>query len=349
MRTVYVKNIPIGDNHPIVIQSMTNTKTKDIQATIKQINELENAGAMIVRMAIADMEDAEAIKEIKKHVNIPLVADIHFDYRLALKSIENGIDKLRLNPGNIKDKDQITQVVLACKEKNIPIRIGINGGSLDSDIQEKYGHTPIALVESAKTHIDILEELDFHDIIISLKDTDIDITIEANRLLKQTFDYPIHIGLTEAGTKTSGTVKSSYVLGTLLKEKIGNTIRVSLTTDPVDEVKVAKEILKMTGNLNSPTIISCPTCGRTEYNMLDIIQQLEPLINEINQPLKIAIMGCVVNGPGEARDADIGIAGGKHQVVLFKKGEIIRKIKEENIVEEFMNEINLLLKQKESE
>ena len=348
MKTVYVKDIPIGDNHPIVIQSMTNTKTKNVSSTIEQIKQLELAGAQIVRLAVADMEDAEAIKEIKKNVSIPLVADIHFDYRLALKAIENGIDKLRLNPGNIKDKEQITQVVLACKNKNIPIRIGINGGSLNEDIEKVYGHTPLALVESAKSHIKILEDLDFHDIIVSLKDTDINITLEANRLAKKLINYPLHIGLTEAGTITSGTVKSSYVLGTLLNENIGNTIRVSLTTDPINEIYVAKEILKMTGNYNSPTIISCPTCGRTEYNMLEIIEKIEPLIDKINLPLKIAIMGCVVNGPGEAKDADLGIAGGKHQVVLFKKGQIVRKIKEENIIDELMQEINLLIKEKES-
>lgn len=345
MKTIYVKNIPIGENHPIVIQSMTNTKTKDISSTITQINELVSAGAQIVRLAIADMEDAEAITEIKKQITIPLVADIHFDYRLALKAIENGIDKLRLNPGNIHDKEQITKVVLACKEKKIPIRIGINGGSLDPKIYQKYGHTPTALVESAKSHVKILEDLGFYDIIISLKDTDIDITLEANRLAATTFDYPIHIGLTEAGTIYSGTVKSSYVLGTLLKEKIGNTIRVSLTSKPIEEIKVVKEILKMTGNLSAPTIISCPTCGRTNYNMLQIIEELEPLINKLNKPLKIAIMGCVVNGPGEARDADIGIAGGKNQVVLFKHGKVIKNIKEKNIVKEFMDEIYKLLKE----
>lgn len=345
MKTIYVRNIPIGDGHPIVIQSMTNTKTKNIKDTIKQINELTNAGAQIVRMAITDIEDAEAIKEIKKQVSIPLVADIHFDYRLALKAIENGIDKLRLNPGNIKDKKQITEIVLACKEKNIPIRIGINGGSLNSEIYEKYGHTPMALIESANEHIKILEELDFTNIVISLKDTDLDITLEANRLASKIFKYPLHIGLTEAGTICSGTVRSSYVIGTLLKEKIGNTIRVSLTANPTEEIKVVKEILKMTGNYSSPTIISCPTCGRTDYNMLELINKLEPMISKLNSPLKIAIMGCVVNGPGEAKDADIGIAGGKKQVILFKKGQIVRTIKEENIVKEFMDEIYLLIKE----
>ena len=344
MQTVYVRNIPIGENYPIIIQSMTNTKTKDIESTIKQINDLETAGAQIVRLAIADMEDANAIDKIKQKVNIPLVADIHFDYRLALKAIEKGIDKLRLNPGNIKDKEQIKQIVLACKEKNIPIRIGINGGSLDSDILLKFGHTPEALVESAKSHVKILEDLEFYNIVISIKDTDINKTIEANRIAKKTFNYPIHIGLTEAGTITSGTVKSSYVLGTLLNEKIGNTIRVSLTGNPVNEIQVAKEILKMTGNLNYASLISCPTCGRTDYNMLKVIEELEPYINKINKPIKIAIMGCVVNGPGEAKDADLGIAGGKNQVVFFKKGKIIRNIKEENIVDEFLKEINDFIK-----
>lgn len=339
MKTVYVKNIPIGENHPIVIQSMTNTKTKDITSTIQQIKELISAGVQIVRIAIVDLEDAEAIKEIKKQITIPLVADIHFDYRLALKAIENGIDKLRINPGNIRNKEQISKIVLACKEKKIPIRIGINGGSLDPEIYQKYGHTAIALVESAKSHIKILEDLGFTDTIISLKDTDIDITIEANRLAASTFDYPLHIGLTESGTICSGTVRSSYVLGTLLKEKIGNTIRVSLTANPIEEIKVVKEILKMTDNYLAPTIISCPTCGRTEYNMLEIIKVLEPLINNLNKPLKVAIMGCVVNGPGEAKDADIGIAGGKGQVVLFKKGKIVKYIEEKKIVQEFMEEI----------
>ncbi|MBQ8293120.1 MAG: flavodoxin-dependent (E)-4-hydroxy-3-methylbut-2-enyl-diphosphate synthase [Bacilli bacterium] len=349
MKTVYVRDIPIGNNHPIVIQSMTNTKTKDISATIQQINELVTAGSQIVRLAIADMEDAESIKEIKKQVSVPLVADIHFDYRLALKAIENGIDKLRLNPGNIKDKKQITEVVLACKEKKIPIRIGINGGSLNKEIYEKYGHTAQALIESANEHIKILEELDFHDIIISLKDTDIDITLEANRLASSSFNYPLHIGLTEAGTICSGTVRSSYVLGTLLKEKIGNTIRVSLTANPTEEIKVVKEILKMTGNYSSPTIISCPTCGRTDYNMLELINKLEPMISNLNYPLKVAIMGCVVNGPGEAKDADIGIAGGKNQVILFKKGQIVKTIKEENIINEFMKEIQTLIDEKNQE
>lgn len=345
MKTIYVGNIPIGEGHPIVIQSMTNTKTKNIKDTIKQINELTNAGAQIIRMAITDMEDAEAIKEIKKQVSVPLVADIHFDYRLALKAIENGIDKLRLNPGNIKDKKQITEIVLACKNKKIPIRIGINGGSLNSEIYEKYGHTPMALIKSANEHIKILEELNFTDIIISLKDTDLDITLEANRLAHKIFKYPLHIGLTEAGTIHSGTVRSSYVLGTLLKEKIGNTIRVSLTANPIEEIKVAKEILKMTGNYSSPTIISCPTCGRTNYNMLELINKLEPMLSKLNIPLKIAIMGCAVNGPGEAKDADIGIAGGKNQVLLFKKGKIVKTIKEENIIKEFMDEIYLLIKE----
>ncbi len=346
MQTVYVKNIPIGENHPLIIQSMTNTKTKDIDATIKQINELDNLGCQIVRVAVKDMEDANAIREIKKYIKIPIVADIHFDYRLALEAVKNGVDKLRLNPGNILDPNHIKQVVLACKEKNIPIRIGINGGSLNNEIYKKYGHTAIALVESAKEHIKILEDLDFHNIIISLKDTDMDITIEANRIAKKVFNYPIHIGLTEAGTITSGTVRSSYVLGTLLKENIGNTIRVSLTANPIEEIKVVKEILKMTGNIQLPTIISCPTCGRTEYNMLEIINQLEPIINSYKLNIKIAIMGCVVNGPGEAKQADIGIAGGKNQVVLFKKGKIIRNIEENNIIQELTKEIELLINEK---
>lgn len=335
-KVIKVGSLLIGGGNPIVIQSMTNTKTKDIEKTVLQIKELVKSGAQMVRLAILDEDDAMAIKAIKAQVNIPLVADIHFDYRLALLAIEAGIDKLRLNPGNIRNPNQIKMVVLACKEKGIPIRIGINGGSIDPKYHEVTKET---LVASAKEHVDILEGLGFEDIIISLKTSDIQTTIEANLLASKTFSYPLHIGLTEAGTITSGTVRSSYALGTLIKMKIGDTIRVSLTGDPVNEIYVAKEILKIFGLVQEPILISCPTCGRTEYNMIKIVDAIEPFLKTLSVPLKVAIMGCVVNGPGEAKDADIGIAGGKNVVVLFKKGKIIRKLQEEEIISVLKEEI----------
>ncbi|HON63747.1 MAG TPA: flavodoxin-dependent (E)-4-hydroxy-3-methylbut-2-enyl-diphosphate synthase [Bacilli bacterium] len=341
-RKIKIGRLYIGGGEPIAIQSMTNTKTADIEATVKQIQALEKAGADLVRMAIADESDALAIPEIKRRVSVPLVADIHFDYRLALLAIKNGIDKLRLNPGNIKNHEHIKEIVRACQEKQIPIRIGINGGSLDS----KYDSvTPENLVASAKEHVEILESLGFYDICISIKTTDIETTIAANRLASETFPYPLHIGLTEAGTPLSGAIRSSYALGTLLKEGIGDTIRISLTGDPVPEVEVAKGILKMFGKIDEPTLISCPTCGRTSYNMLEIISEIEPFLATVKVPLKVAIMGCVVNGPGEARDADIGIAGGKHSAVLFKKGQIVRKLSEAEIIPVLKQEIREMAKE----
>lgn len=340
-KEILIGNVKIGNNNPIVIQSMTNTKTKDIKATINQINNLEKAGAKIVRMTISDELDALAISKIKEHVNVPLVGDIHFDYKLALLAIENGIDKIRINPGNIGSFENVKKVVNACKEKNIPIRIGINSGSLEKHLYEKYGGvTPDALFESMKNHIDMLESLDFYNIVLSIKATDLDTCIKTNRLLKEHYNYPIHIGLTESGTITSGTIRSSYVLGTLLKEGIGDTIRVSLTGDPVNEIPVAKEILSMLGLYTKPTLISCPTCGRTSYNMEHIVNEIEPYLNSLNKNIKVAIMGCAVNGPGEAKDADIGIAGGNKEALLFKKGQVIRKIPEDKIVEELIKEIN---------
>ena len=335
-KKIKIGNLYIGGGEPIAIQSMTNTKTADVQATVKQIKALEKAGADIVRLAIVDEKDARAIPEIKQKVSVPLVADIHFDYRLALMAIENGIDKLRLNPGNIKNIDHIKAVVYSCQEKQIPIRIGINGGSLDS----KYDSvTAENLVASAKEHVDILENLGFYDICISIKTTNIETTIEANRLASQTFSYPLHIGLTEAGTLLSGAIRSSYALGTLVKEGIGDTIRISLTGNPVPEIEVAKGILKMFGKIDEPTLISCPTCGRTSYNMMHIVSEIEPFLATIKVPLKVAIMGCVVNGPGEAKDADIGIAGGRNAGVLFKKGQIVRKLAEEEIIPVLKQEI----------
>lgn len=340
-KEIKIGNVIIGGSNPITIQSMTNTKTKDIKATVKQINELKDAGAQIVRMTISDIDDANAIIEIKKQVDIPLVGDIHFDYKLALLAIENGIDKIRINPGNIGSFENVKKVVEKAKEKNIPIRIGINSGSLEKHLYEKYGGiTPEALFESIKNHIDLFETLDFYNIILSIKATDINTCIETNRLLKKNYDYPIHIGLTESGTVNSGTIRSSYVLGTLLKEGIGDTIRVSLTGNPVNEIPVAKEILSMMGLYNKPTLISCPTCGRTNYNMEPIVNVIEKYLNTLNKKIKVAIMGCAVNGPGEAKDADIGVAGGIKEAILFKKGQIIKKIPENKIVEELIKEIN---------
>ena len=336
-KIVYVDNIPIGNGN-IIIQSMTNTKTSDINKTIKQILELESVGCQIIRVAVKDMQDAEAIKHILKHIHIPLVADIHFDYQLALKSIENGVHKIRINPGNMP-KEHIQSIVDKCKEKNIPIRIGVNSGSLSQDIIEKFGVTAEGMIEEAKREIKLLEDLNFNNIILSLKATNIDTFIAANKLASSTFDYPLHIGLTESGTILGGNIRSSYAIGTLLKDNIGDTIRVSLTGDPINEIYSAKEILKIFGKYSGPTLISCPTCGRCEYNMEKIVKEIEPFLYTINKELTVAIMGCIVNGIGEGKEADLGIAGGKDCAVLFKKGQIIKKIDESNIIEELKKAI----------
>lgn len=339
-KEITIGKVSIGGNHPIVIQSMTNTKTSDVLQTIDQINALEKAGARIVRMTIMNEADAEAIPQIIEKVNVPIVADIHFDYRLALMAIEGGVSKIRINPGNIGSKENVKKIVDACKEKHIPIRIGINSGSLEKDLYEKYGGvTPEALYESMKRNVDLLESFGFYDIVLSIKSTDIATTIRTNELLDKNFDYPIHIGLTESGTIHSGTIRSSYALGTLLNEGIGSTIRVSLTGDPLNEIPVAKEILSMFHLYDKPTLISCPTCGRTQYHMEKIVTEMEAYLNMLTFPIKVAIMGCVVNGPGEAKDADIGVAGGKHEALLFKKGQVIRKIPEDKIVEVLKEEI----------
>ena len=287
------------------------------------------------------MDDALAIKEIKSRVNIPLVADIHFDYRLALQAIESGIDKIRINPGNIGSIDKVKLVVEACKKKHIPIRIGVNGGSLEKDILEKYGKpTAKAMIESAKKHVEILESLDFYDICISLKSSNTLLTIEAYQLASETFPYPLHIGVTEAGTKLGGTIKSSFGIGTILYQGIGNTIRVSLSDSPLEEIKVAKTLLKELELIdNVPTLISCPTCGRIQYDLIPIAKEIEDFLNTINSNITVAIMGCAVNGPGEAKHADIGIAGGINEGLLIKKGEIIRKVKQDDIVDELKKEI----------
>ncbi len=340
-RAIKVGNVQIGGNNKVVIQSMCNTKTKNIEETVKQILELEKVGCEIIRVACLDLEDAKAIKEIKSKINIPIVADIHFDYKIALEAIKSGVDKIRINPGNIGNEEKVKAVVEACKEKNIPIRIGVNGGSLEKDLLEKYGKpTAKAMVESAKHHVQILENLDFYDIAISLKASNLDLCIEAYEEASKEFNYPLHLGITEAGTEFSGTVKSSIGLGILLREGIGNTIRVSLSDDPIKEIKVAKEILKDC-NLydNVPTLIACPTCGRTQIDLIPIAKEVEKFLQNINSNITVAVMGCAVNGPGEAREADIGIAGGVKEGILFKKGKIIRKIPQEEIVEELKKEI----------
>ncbi|MBE6131086.1 MAG: flavodoxin-dependent (E)-4-hydroxy-3-methylbut-2-enyl-diphosphate synthase [Erysipelotrichaceae bacterium] len=339
-KEVKIGNVIIGGNHPVAIQSMTNTPTKDIDKTVEQILALENIGCMIVRVAILDDEDALAITEIKKHINIPIVADIHFDYRLAIEAIKSGADKIRINPGNIGSFANVKKVVDVAKEYNIPIRIGINSGSVEKQLLEKYnGPTPEAMLESITNHVRLLESLDFHNIVLSIKSTNIENTIKTNELLNEHFDYPIHIGLTESGTVLAGSIRSSYALGVLLNKGIGSTIRVSLNGDPVNEIPTCKEILSMHNLYTKPTLICCPTCGRTKYNMVNIVNEIEKFLNTINSNITVAIMGCVVNGPGEARHADIGIAGGNNEAVLFKHGEIIRKIKEENIIEELKHEI----------
>jgi len=340
-RELEIGGLKIGGNSPISVQSMTNTDTRDSEATIKQIKQLEDAGCDIVRIAIPDMNSANNIPEIKKLTTIPIIADIHFDYRLALKSVKNGIDALRINPGNIGGHERVKKVVSAAKEAKIPIRIGVNSGSLEKDLEQEYGISAKAITESALRQIKLFEKLGFYDIKISLKSSSVPLTIESYRKMASLVDYPFHLGITEAGTKFSGTIKSAIGIGTLLSEGIGDTIRVSLTDNPVEEVKVGIEILKSLGLRKGPTIISCPTCGRTEIDVIGIAKKVESEINKlkIKQNLTIAIMGCVVNGPGEAEEADIGIAGGKNQSLLFRKGKRLKTIQEKNIVEELIKEI----------
>lgn len=343
-RAVKVGPLTIGGNNEVVVQSMTTTKTRDVEATVAEIHRLEEAGCQIVRVACPKMEDALAIPEIKKQISIPLVADIHFDYKMALKAIEGGADKIRINPGNIGSRDKVEAVVNACKAKGIPIRIGVNAGSLERHIVEKYGYpTADGMVESALSHIKILEDLDFHDIIVSMKASDVDLAVEAYEKAARAFDYPLHLGITESGTQFAGSIKSAAGLGTILHKGIGNTVRVSLSADPVEEIKVARELLKTFGLAsNAATLIACPTCGRIQIDLINIANEVEEYIAKIKAPLKVAVLGCAVNGPGEAREADIGIAGGKGQGLLFRHGEIIRKVPEETMVEELKKEVDKL-------
>lgn len=343
-RKVKVGKVYVGGDAPVTIQSMTNTDTRDVEATLKQIRELYNAGCEIIRCTVPDMEAAEAIKEIVKQSPIPVVADIHFDYRLALKVVENGISAVRINPGNIGSIERVRMVAEACKAKNIPIRIGVNSGSLEKEILERDGKpTAKGLVESALAHVKILEAVDFNDIVISIKSSDVRMMIDAYRLMSEKVDYPLHLGVTESGTPFRGTIKSSIGIGTLLAEGIGDTIRVSLTSDPIEEIKVAKEMLKALGlRKGGLEFVSCPTCGRTQIKLIEIANEVERRLEGNNKDIKVAVMGCIVNGPGEAREADIGIAGGKGEGIIFKKGEIIKKCKEEELIEELMKEIELL-------
>ncbi len=340
-KQVKIGSVVMGGGAPIVIQSMCNTDTRDVKATVAQIHALEEAGCELVRVAIPDMQAADAVGEIKKQIHIPLVADIHFDYRLALRVMELGVDKVRINPGNIGNEDRIRQVVEMAKEKKIPIRIGVNSGSLEKDLVEKYGGvTPQGLVESALRHVRILEKYDFSDIVVSIKASDVPFSIEVYQQLSEAIPYPIHVGITEAGTVYAGTIKSAVGIGAILAMGIGDTIRVSLTGDPVEEVRAAKEILKALHLRQfGVTFVSCPTCGRTQIDLISIANEVEQRCRKIDKNIKVAVMGCVVNGPGEAREADIGIAGGKGVGLLFKKGEILRKVDEDKLIDALMEEI----------
>lgn len=340
-RKVYVGGVPVGGDAPISVQTMTKTKTSDIEATVKQIKEAEEAGCDIIRVTVNDKEAAEAIKEIVRRSNIPIVADIHFNHIFALKAIDAGVAKVRINPGNIGSEERIKEVLTKAKERKIPIRIGVNSGSLEHDILEKHGYpTAEALYESAMKHVQICNKYGFEDIIISVKSTDVRLMIEAYRMIAERTDYPLHLGVTEAGTTRVGTIKSAVGIGTLLAEGIGDTIRVSLTDDPVKEVEVGKEILRSLGlATRNVEIIACPTCGRLEVDLFTITNKLEAAVKDIKKPVKVALLGCVVNGPGEASEADIGIAAGKGVAILYRKGEVVRKIKEEEIVDVLLEEI----------
>jgi len=340
-RQITLGRIKIGGGAPVVVQSMTKTDTRDIPSTVSQIKRLETAGCEAVRVAVLNADAAEAISSIKKKIRIPLIADVHFDHKLALQAMASGADGLRINPGNIGSREKVREVVAAAKDKGVPIRIGVNAGSLEKDLLKKHGHpSSKALVESAGRHIRILEDLKFTDIKVSLKASDVMKTVDAYRLFAKKFDYPLHIGISEAGPAFQGTVKSAIGLGMLLSEGIGDTMRVSLTADPVEEVKVAYEILKCLHlRQTGPEIISCPTCGRCQINIRGIVEKVEKELIKVRKPLKVAVMGCVVNGPGEAREADIGIAGGKGMGILFKNGKVVKTMKEKDLFTALMREI----------
>lgn len=342
MKQVKVGNCVLGSKK-IYIQSMLNIPADDIENSVKQAVELEKAGCEIIRAAVPKIENASLIEALKNAVNVPIVADIHFDYKIALACIERGVDKIRLNPGNIGSEDGVKAVADACRAKNIPIRIGVNSGSLEKKLLEKYGSpTPEALVESALEHAKLLNRFDFDNIVISIKSSNVKLMIEAYRLLSKKTDYPLHLGVTEAGTERMGIIKSAVGIGSLLCDGIGSTIRVSLTADPIKEVYAAKDILKACGLYEGAEIVSCPTCGRTKIDLISLANEVEKLLSDVKKPIKVAVMGCVVNGPGEAREADIGIAGGDREGLIFKKGEILRKVPENMLLSELKKEIDLL-------
>ena len=342
-RVVNIGGVLIGGNNPIAIQSMTNTKTEDVSATVNQILRLEEAGCEIIRCAVPTMEAAEAIGEIKKRVHIPVVADIHFDYRLAIAAMENGVDKIRINPGNIGSTERIKAVVDAAKERNIPIRVGVNSGSLEKNLVEKYGGvTAEGIVESALDKVKIIEDMGYDNLVISIKSSDVMMCVRAHELISEKTDYPLHVGITESGTVMTGSIKSAVGLGLILGQGIGDTIRVSLTGDPVEEIKAAKTILKTLGIRQSGIeIVSCPTCGRTSIDLIGLAQKVEKLAADYdNLNLKLAVMGCVVNGPGEAREADLGVAGGKGEGILIKKGEVVKKMPEAELLSALKYELD---------
>lgn len=343
-RQILVGGIPVGGGAPVTIQSMTNTRTDDVGATVDQILRLEEAGCQIIRVAVPDMAAAKAVGAIKAGIHIPLVVDIHFDYKLALACVEEGCDAVRINPGNIGGEDRVKAVAEACKARNLPIRIGVNGGSLEKPLLAKYGGvTPEALVESAFGHIALLEQYDFHDICVSLKSSSVVTTMAAYKLMSEKSDYPLHLGVTETGTTRMGTIKSAIGIGGLLALGIGDTLRVSLSADPVEEVYAAKDILKALGMAaNEPNLVSCPTCGRTRIDLIGLAHQVEERLKEVHKPITVAVMGCVVNGPGEASAADVGIAGGQGEGLLFRKGEIVKKVPQEQLVDELFTLIDQL-------
>ena len=343
-RQILVGGVPVGGGAPVTIQSMTNTRTDDVTATVNQILRLEEAGCQIIRVAVPDMAAAKAVGAIKARIHIPLVVDIHFDYKLALACVAERCDAVRINPGNIGGEDRVKAVAEACKARNLPIRIGVNGGSLEKPLLAKYGGaTPEALVESAFGHIALLEQYDFHDICVSLKSSSVVTTMAAYKLMSEKSDYPLHLGVTETGTTRMGTIKSAIGIGGLLALGIGDTLRVSLSADPVEEVYAAKDILKALGMAaNEPNLVSCPTCGRTRIDLIGLAHQVEDRLKEVHKPITVAVMGCVVNGPGEAAAADVGIAGGQGEGLLFRKGEIVKKVPQEQLVDELFTLIDQL-------
>ena len=343
-KQIVVGGVPIGGGAPVTIQSMTNTPTRNVEATVEQIRRLAAAGCEIIRVAVPDMEAAQAVGEIKKQISIPLVVDIHFDYRLALEAVKQGCDAVRINPGNIGSPDRVAAVAAACKERGVPIRIGVNGGSLEKPLLAKFGGaTPEALVESAFGHIKLLEDCDFTDICISLKSSSVPVTMGAYKLMDEKSAYPLHIGVTETGTPKMGILKSAVGIGGLLALGIGDTIRVSLSADPVEEVYAARDILKVAGvRKEGPELISCPTCGRTQIDLIGLSNEVEERLKAVDKPITVAVMGCVVNGPGEASAADVGLAGGVGEGLLFKKGEIIKKVPQNKLVDELFRLIETL-------